>query len=630
MAEVLLFDEAIRYWALIPLAVGVVLAGALRYFVSELVRSSQSAEIVKEGLSSSLSLSLVYAGELFRLVATRARNLLPGENFIPAKSFRPNELTSMLLHSVKPFRYLAPQLEVENIGSILYFIFKAIGEATKSEFSRQPILEKIVLSGNHPEMVNTQLALPRRQLPLTLLSRHGMQWLASWNGNDNGLIVRHDGFHVFTVFNRTADFQPVNLNFGFDRKPDLVMGPCDGIFCLYWGPTKYDSAPVVPRVERLPTIALWNPATRAFSILPKSRFDFPPYKKVSCCLVGFGFDLTTKSIKVVKVVSFCTDEAPPNDYLNCAEVYDLGSGSWRVLDVDDILQEVYVFDEHSMYNNNDGVFHWCSVFRAINLDEDYVEVVLSFDMSRELFQVTPKPEKYNIHNRLWNYIRKQCHFSLLRDSLAANLSFFKESHTTVELWVMKKDSDRVVEAGVSFSSYSWSHELTVELSHPWPCVLMGFWSKNELLIWKTDWTGGTPFLYDIVAKQARDLQLSGELNFLYKESLVSVKGGCGSDSIQLDMDERGEEEWGEEEREEEPEEKVEAEKGEGEEEGRVEEEKGEKVEGGKGEGEMVEEEEEEEEMGKGVGEEVEKVAVGIKQGCYHRYLGNWGRHGHGS
>lgn len=38
------------------------------------------------------------------------------------------------------------------------------------------VLEKIVLFGNHLEMVNTQLALPRRQLPLTLLSKHGMQW----------------------------------------------------------------------------------------------------------------------------------------------------------------------------------------------------------------------------------------------------------------------------------------------------------------------------------------------------------------------------------------------------------------------------------------------------------------------
>lgn len=90
----------------------------------------------------------------------------------------------------------------------------------------------------------------------------------------------------------------------------------------------------------------------------------------------------------------------------------------------------------------------------------------------------------------------------------------------------------------------------------------------------------------------------------------------------LDKDERGEEE-----REEERAEKVAAEKVEGEEEEKVEEEE-EKVEGEKGEGEM--EGEEEMEKGVEVGEEVEKVAVGIKHGCYHRYLDNWGRHAHGS
>jgi len=253
-------------------------------------------------------------------------------------------------------------------------------------------------------------------------------------------------------------------------------------------------------------------------------------------MVGFGFDLTTKSIKVVKVVSFLRGEATVNDYINCAEVYDLGSGSWRVLDGDDIVQEVFVCDSptHSMYNNNDGVFHWYAVrsFRGINVG-DRVGLVLSFDMSRELFHVTLMPEKYNIITWSSSRIWKECTFSLLRDSLAVNFSFFKDGHATVELWVMKKDFDRMVEAGESFSSYSWSHELTVEVSNPSPCVSMGFWNKNELLIWKRDWTryGGTPLLYDIDTKQARDLEFSGELNFLYKESLVSVKGGCGNYSI---------------------------------------------------------------------------------------------------
>ncbi|KAI8544818.1 hypothetical protein RHMOL_Rhmol08G0324300 [Rhododendron molle] len=70
------------------------------------------------------------------------------------------------------------------------------------------------------------------------------------------------------------DFQLVNLTFGFHRKADLVLGPCDGIFCLVWSIGKDG---IYGSTKEVPTIALWNPATRAFCILPMSIFDLPPY-----------------------------------------------------------------------------------------------------------------------------------------------------------------------------------------------------------------------------------------------------------------------------------------------------------------------------------------------------------------
>lgn len=53
MAEDLVLDTPIRDWVLIPLSVVMVLIGVLRYFVSKLMRSSQTpdAKIVKEGYS---------------------------------------------------------------------------------------------------------------------------------------------------------------------------------------------------------------------------------------------------------------------------------------------------------------------------------------------------------------------------------------------------------------------------------------------------------------------------------------------------------------------------------------------------------------------------------------------------
>ncbi|XLR69113.1 hypothetical protein S83_019785, partial [Arachis hypogaea] len=77
MAEDLVLDTAIRDWVLIPLSVVMVLIGVLRYFVSKLMRSSQTPDvkIVKEGQ-----------------MMLRARNLRAGANFIPAKAFRARKI----------------------------------------------------------------------------------------------------------------------------------------------------------------------------------------------------------------------------------------------------------------------------------------------------------------------------------------------------------------------------------------------------------------------------------------------------------------------------------------------------------------------------------------------------------
>lgn len=53
--------------------------------------------------------------------------------------------------------------------------------------------------------------------------------LASWNANIGPMFE-----NIFSLRFYSLAFQPVNLNFGLDRKPDLVLGPCDGLFCLYW------------------------------------------------------------------------------------------------------------------------------------------------------------------------------------------------------------------------------------------------------------------------------------------------------------------------------------------------------------------------------------------------------------
>ncbi|XP_058180258.1 putative F-box protein At3g10430 [Rhododendron vialii] len=174
--------------------------------------------------------------------------------------------------------------------------------------------------------------------------------LVIWNANHNGLLVGHDGFHTFVKCSR-YDFQPVNLTFGFHRKADLILGSCDDVWSIgkdgIYGSTK-----------EVPTIALWNLATRAFSILPMSICDLPPYGQLHRCLVGFGLDLKTKSYKVVKFSYFGDDDF--GVYNNSVEVYDFSSGPWRVLHADHFSPKVLIHDgpQINTYNKNDGVFHW--------------------------------------------------------------------------------------------------------------------------------------------------------------------------------------------------------------------------------------------------------------------------------
>ncbi|KAF7149153.1 hypothetical protein RHSIM_Rhsim03G0245800 [Rhododendron simsii] len=309
--------------------------------------------------------------------------------------------------------------------------------------------------------------------------------MVSWNDNSNGLINGHNGFHLFP--NCTNHLKPVDLNFGFDRKPDIIFGPCDGIFCLYWWSSNGRPYPLY--VERLPTIALWNPATRGFRILPVSNFDHPPYRKAGRCTVGFGFDHKSRSYKVVKILGLWVRDT--YHWVKCAEVYTLGSGSWRVICVD-VVQNLKMDDgKISACTNNDGVFHWRWQ------DYDGNNVAVSFDMSTEVFCVTPLPKMYN---------------TSLRD----------RADTWFDVWLMK-DNEYNYDVKESSSTW-WSHEFTVEPPPRGSCSSLGFWNESELFILQSK-CHGPPFLYDPLTKQAREVPpITGKPNFIYAESLVSVKG----------------------------------------------------------------------------------------------------------
>jgi F-box interacting protein len=75
------------------------------------------------------------------------------------------------------------------------------------------------------------------------------------------------------------------------------------------------------------TIVLWNPSLKKSLILPKSRVLSQNYCKAN---FGFGFVATRN---VYKIICFSYNRYETSQ--NAAEIYELGTGSWRNLEVDD-------------------------------------------------------------------------------------------------------------------------------------------------------------------------------------------------------------------------------------------------------------------------------------------------------
>lgn len=79
-------------------------------------------------------------------------------------------------------------------------------------------------------------------------------------------------------------------------------------------------------------------------------------RRTGRCTVGFGFDHESRSYKVVKILGLWVRDT--YHWVNCAEVYTFGSGSWRVICAD-VVQNLKMDDgKISACTNNDGVFHW--------------------------------------------------------------------------------------------------------------------------------------------------------------------------------------------------------------------------------------------------------------------------------
>ncbi|XVE83792.1 hypothetical protein DITRI_Ditri16bG0115400 [Diplodiscus trichospermus] len=181
---------------------------------------------------------------------------------------------------------------------------------------------------------------------------------------------------VSIISNQTLDLD-ANLDmpsFADKKTSAHIGGFCNGIICLSY----YES-----------DIVLWNIATKEFKTLPTCPSEAPPGFYNCTEVVCLGYDSKKDDYKVIRIDTFWNlhfrYEDPRAMCGKRVALYNLSTDSWRKLNANltDVEIQGYEFPESQFYSN--GFFH-CS---ALIEDE---QVLLSFDMSSEVFVTTPLPD----------------------------------------------------------------------------------------------------------------------------------------------------------------------------------------------------------------------------------------------
>ncbi|KAJ4713973.1 F-box protein [Melia azedarach] len=255
--------------------------------------------------------------------------------------------------------------------------------------------------------------------------------------------------------------------------PGMILGPFDGIFCLF---------------ESYSFITLWNLATREYRVLPKCRATLRQNTIVNSSNVGFGLDPISNDFKLVLILTLFDKKRSVLCDFSHVVVYNLSTNSWRNLEGFDMNYDFLLETFDSTYLN--GVCYW------LTKQDFQFKVILSFDMSNEVFQEIQHPSSIpeSADRTLGLHI----------DYLAVLV--LDENY--FEIWIMKEKR--------------WTKHLSVgpfiEVEKP-----LAFWKKGSFLV---ESSTGDLLLYDPITREMRNLGLQNcWFAVLYKENLLTIKGG---------------------------------------------------------------------------------------------------------
>ncbi|KAA0053766.1 F-box protein CPR30-like [Cucumis melo var. makuwa] len=289
----------------------------------------------------------------------------------------------------------------------------------------------------------------------------------------------------------------IDLPFHEDFRFFEIHGHSHGLLCL---------------TDLRKDIFLCNPSTREFHQLPPSILLLPEPSAEpddydsSTNAVGFGYDSKSRDFKVVRVVDFV--EGPGYFYPPKVEVYDLSKERWREIQTP---VSGHVFWAPCFEVFHEGTYYWWA-------DADgNTEIILTFDMSEEVFGQIPVPESFQGTGDWYRSL------GVLDGRIVLFHYPSRGDERRFDMWEMGKDES----GGVS-----WSKVLTIGPVSGIEKPLL-FISSEELLM---EGNGGQLIVYNIRSEEVKEVPIKGSpgrfQGTAFVKSLLSVKGG---DSINYEF-----------------------------------------------------------------------------------------------
>ncbi|XP_050211311.1 F-box/kelch-repeat protein At3g06240-like [Mercurialis annua] len=298
-----------------------------------------------------------------------------------------------------------------------------------------------------------------------------------------------------------SEFKRLDLHSFHERGNDHFLsyfkfvGSCHGLVCYS-----------IPKFERL---IVWNPSIAEFITASLSKLSDGLEE-----IVGFGFDRKNDDYKFVRIIFSVQDATSPP----VAEIFQLGSNSWKTVTVKNVDRDVYGFESCVELN---GVIHW---FAKIHNGQR--KGIASLDLSNEASQELMLPHalaelRYGdrCSLKVYNQLSAAIHYA---EFSMKQLCYFRCS-----IWVMKEYG----------AAESWTKQFTIDFkNHGGITSVLSLQGNGRILM---EVPHNLLATYDPQTERVTPLGIYG-LPYLrvysYVESLVLLKGKSNNKKVEASIE----------------------------------------------------------------------------------------------